>query len=550
MKTNMSYMNFGLIVLLFLSSLVSILHSNQPNAVPYLSRQGDTIQLIVDGEPFLICGGELGNSSFTSLEYMQPIWPKLTAMNLNTVLAPVYWELIEPQEGEFDFALYDQLIEQTRQHDLKLVLLWFASWKNSMSSHAPAWVKQDQQRFPRVKDDKGNSHEILTPFSENNRDADARAFRALMRHIREIDEQQHTVIMVQPENEIGMLPVARDYHPLANEKFKAPVPQELMDYLVEHKENLVPEFNAMWEKNGFTTAGTWEDIFGSGPHTGELFMAWFYAKYTNTVVQAGKAEYPLPMFVNAALPRPGRQPGTGYPSAGPLPHLMDVWRAGAPDIDFLSPDFYNPDFERWCDLYTRQGNPLFVPEHGFDDTVAAKAAFAFGRYEAFGFAPFSIESTDQPETEPLGKLYGVVEQLAPVITAHHGQNNIDGVLLEKENPEMVLHLGDYKVTVRHSYTLGYEPASQNETWAPAGAVFVRTDDNEFYVAGSGVVMTFKHLEQPEFNVGILKVDQGRFVNGEWQIIRHLNGDQTHQGRHVRLFHDDFSILRFELYQYK
>ena len=514
--------------------------------MPHLQKTGETTQLIVNGEPFLIRGGELGNSSFTSVEYMAPIWPKLKAMHMNTVLTPVYWELIEPEEGRFDFALFDQLVAEARQNDLKLVLLWFASWKNGMSSHAPAWVKKDQERFPRVKDDVGKSHEILTPFSDNNLQADLKAFQTLMQHIKEIDEGQNTIIMIQAENEIGMLPVARDHHPLANEKFQENVPAEFIEYLQKNIENLVPEFYEVLAQNGFKTSGTWEEIFGKGAQTDEIFMAWYYAKYTNEVIKAGKAIYPLPMYVNAALNRPGAEPGKGYPSAGPLPHLMDVWKAAGPSIDFLSPDFYNPDFKHWCDLYTRRGNPLFVPEHRFDNTVAAKAAYAFGHYEAIGFSPFSIESAENPEKEALGKMYTLIEQLASLITTHQGQHKMEGVLVDKEN---VFQLGDYEFTVCHSYTLGYERGAWNDGWDPAGAIIVQTADNEFYMAGSGVVATFKNLRNPDLNVGILKVDEGRFENNEWRVIRHLNGDQTHQGRPVRIFYDDYSILKFELYNY-
>ena len=518
--------------------------------IPHLAKHGNTSQLVVHGKPFIIRGGELGNSTFTSMEYMAPVWPKLKALNLNTVLAPVYWELIEPVEGEFNFKLYDQLINEARKYDLKLILLWFASWKNSMSSHAPAWVKINQDKYPRVKDEKGVSQEILTPFSENNLKADMNAFKALMKHIKEIDSDKHTVVMIQPENEIGMLPSARDHSPLANEKFNSPVPQELIKYLTVNKENLVSEFQAVWEKNGFKTKGTWEEIFGKGSHTDEIFMAWYYAKYTNRIVESGKKIYPLPMFVNAALNRPNMEPGKGYPSAGPLPHIMDVWIAGGPAIDFLAPDTYFPNIKHWCDLYTRQGNPLFIPEAVRDNSTAAKALFTLGHYESLGYSPFSIESIENPEEADLGKVYDLVAQMTPLITAHHGQEKINGVLLDKENQESKITFGKYEFTVKHSHTLGWERESRDEYWTPGGAIIVRTGKNEFYVAGSGIVITFKNLVETDVRIGILKTDEGRFHNNTWKVLRHLNGDQTHQGRHIRIFKKDFSIQRFELYEYK
>jgi beta-galactosidase GanA len=514
---------------------------------PHLSKKGTITQFIVDGKPFLILGGELGNSSFTSLEYMKPIWPKLKTMNLNTILAPVYWELIEPAEGKFDFSLYDQLIDESRKNKLKLVFLWFGAWKNSMSSYAPSWVKINQDRFPRATDCNGKSQEILTPFSESNLQADTKAYCALMQHLKEMDGNEHTVIMIQTENEIGMLPSARDYHPLATNKFRENVPKQLITYLVKNKKNLAPELKERWAKTGYKETGTWEEIFGKSVHSDEIFMAWYYSTYTNTIAEAGKTVYPLPMYVNAALNRPDSLPGS-YPSAGPLPHVMDIWKAGGSGIDFLSPDFYNPNFKQWCDLYTRNENPLFIPEHRFDETVAAKSAYAIGHYKGIGFAPFSIESTENPEKEPIGKMYSLINQLNPLITAH--PDKMEGVLLDKKNQKSIVQLGNYEFTIKHSYTLGFEANSKNETWDPAGAIILQTSENEFFVAGSGIVVTFKNLNNPSLTTGILKVEEGNFENTTWKVIRHLNGDQTHQGRHVRIFMNDPSILRFELYTYQ
>ena len=519
------------------------------SAIPNLQKKGNKTQLIVNGKPFIIRGGELGNSSATSMESMEPIWQKLTDMNLNTVLTPIYWELIEKEEGSFDFSLVDDLILKARKENLKLVFLWFGSWKNSMSSHAPAWVKLNQKKYPRVKDDKNKSHEILTPFSENNLEADLNAFKKLMIHIKDFDKKDQTVIMIQVENEIGMLPTARDYYPLANEAFKKEAPKELLQYMQENKENLVPEFLELWKKNGFKISGNWETVFGKGLQTDEIFMAWFFSKFTNKIAKAGKDSYGIPMFVNAALNAPEKKPGE-YPSAGPLPHLMDVWKAAGNDIDFLAPDFYNPSFKQWNDLFTRQGNPLFIPEHRFDATAPFKGLYAIGHYEAIGFSPFSIESITDAKKEPLGRIYDLVKQLTPVIEQYKGLGKIDGVLLDKENAIQIIKLGNYEFTFKHDYTLNWSDGAKEAIWPMSSAIIIETGPDEFYIAGSGIVVTFKSLKNNALNTGILKVDQGRFDNNVWRTIHHFNGDQTHQGRHLRISVGDYEIQKLKLYTYE
>lgn len=517
-------------------------------SIPHLQKKGSTKELIVDGKPFLVLGGELGNSTASSIDYMRPFWAKFKAMNLNTILVPAYWDLIEPEEGKFNFDLVDSIINKSRKINLKVILLWFGSWKNSMSCYAPAWIKTNESRFPRAQDQAGKGLEILSAFSKNNLDADKKAFSKLMKHIKETDKSQ-TVIMVQVENEIGMLTEARELTADANKAFNSDVPKELMDYLITNKDSLVPELREHWAKTNFATKGNWETVFGKSPATDELFQAWYYAKYTNAVAEAGKKEYRLPMYVNAALNYRNVQPGQ-YPSGGPLPHLMDIWQAGAPAIDILSPDFYNPYFKHYCDLYTRRNNPLFIPEIRFEPSDAAKVFYAIGHYQAIGFSPFSLESTEHPEDEPIAKSYSILSQLSPEILKYSGTGKMEGVLLDTATKTQELILGNYKLKISHDYTLGWSPEAKNPDWPMSGAIIIQENDNDFIIAGTGVVVTFTVNKDNNKSVGILQAYEGVYQNGKWIPGRSMNGDQDHQGRHIRIPVGDWGIQKVKLYQYE
>jgi hypothetical protein len=518
--------------------------TGQQNLMPHLQKQGDTTQLVVDGKPFLMLAGELGNSAASSVDNMKPIWSRLAECNLNTVLMPVYWDLIEPQEGKFDFAMVEDLIKDARRQNLHLVLLWFASWKNSMACYAPYWVKTNYEHFPRAQDTAGKGLEILSPFSESNRDADSRAFAALMKHIRKFDGDKRTVIMVQVENEVGMIPEARDHCDSAEEQFDKPVPRGLMDYLQEHKDSLIPEFYDTWKANGFKTSGTWIEIFGSGAKTEEIFMAWFYARYIDHVAAAGKAEYPLPMFVNAALIRQGFKPGQ-YPSAGPLPHLMDIWRAGAPNIDFLSPDIYFPNFVEWIEKFDRSGNPVFIPEVGRGSENPANAFYAIGRHNAMGFSPFAIESFVKPDSE-LARAYHVLSQLAPLILENQGKETITGVIVDYNNPAKQVQFGNFKLNIKLDAGWG-KPITPGML---AGSIIISIAPDEYLIAGKSQVITFEPNTAGDPIAGIASIQRGHFVKGRWVTDLYLNGDEDHQGRHLRLSPDGYDIHRIKLYRYR
>ena len=398
-------------------------------------------------------------------------------------------------------------------------------------------------RIKRVKD-----FEILSAFSEANLSADKKAFAVLMRHIKAIDKDQ-TVIMVQVENEIGMLTEAREYTVEANKAFNSDVPRELMLYLLSNKDAIVPELKEHWAKNGFKGSGTWQQVFGKGLATDELFQAWFYAKFANEVAAAGKKEYALPMFVNAALNHRDVLPGQ-YPSAGPLPHLIDIWQAAAPAIDFLSPDFYNPRFKYYNDLYVRRNNPLFIPEIRLEPSDGAKALYAIGHYSAIGFSPFSIKSANNPSEDPVAKSYSILSQLAPEILKYQGTGKIEGVLLDTQIKRQEIILGDYKLMVSHDHTLGWSPGSENPLWPMAGGIIMQTGKDDFIIAGTGIVITFSVEGAAALSAGILRADEGKYENGQWKAGRRMNGDQDHQGRHIRIPIGEWGIQRVSLYQYK
>jgi Domain of unknown function (DUF5597)/Beta-galactosidase len=527
---------------------------------PHLEHDGPTVTLVVDGKPFLVQGGELSNSNGEP-DYLRPAWPSLKALNLNTVISPVYWNLIEPAEGKFDFSMVDGLLSDARANGMRLVLLWFGSWKNSMSCYTPEWVKADSARFPRSRDSQGKALEILTPFSDANRDEDARAFAALMRHLNQVDEAQHTVIMVQVENEIGMIPEARDRCPEADKAFAGPVPRQLTDYLASHRDELTPELHEIWSAHGSRTTGSWAEVFGIGSEGSEVFMAWYFGRYVDTVAAAGRAEYALPLYANAALIRPGYRPGQ-YPSAGPLPHLAGVWKLAAPSLDFISPDIYFPDFAEWADRYARPGNPLFIPEALRSTDASVNLLYAYGADDAIGFSAFGIESVAEPAVGYLRASNDLIRQLTPLILSHRGKGTMTGLLEpapEQRRPQEVPFAGlVLNVTYERLESPGLADGVINEAGdrsatrvpLPSGAIVIQLGPDDLLIGGIGVTVTFSAPTPGDPIIGILSCEEGSFIDGTWHHSRWLDGDQTHQGRHVRLEPGRFSLQRVRLYRYR
>lgn len=534
---------------LALSAALFLLAASAQTPAPHLERRGSATQLIVDGKPFLMLAGEIHNNAATSLDYMRPIWGRLKALHVNTALVPISWALLEPTEGRFDYTLVDGLIREARTRQMRLVFLWFGSWKNTWSSYAPEWVKRDFERFPRVVLRNGMGTERLSPFSAACREADSKAFAALMRRIRELDSQEHTVLMVQVENEVGVIPDARDHSPAANAAYEAAVPAELTAYLSTHKDDLDTTLRARWRAAGARSSGNWEAVFGAGAETEDLFMAWHYAKYMGSVAAAGKKEYLLPMFTNAALIRPSYAPGQ-YNSGGPLPHSLDLWRAAAPQLDFHTPDIYF-EFKKWAAAYDRPGNPLFIPEAMGGAAGAANAYYAIGAHKALGFSPFAVEAMDQQDT--FSQAYSVLNQLAPMILEAQAQGRIAASVLEELTPSQNLTLGGYTLRLtpfaprRPGPGIPPEPGAA-ATERPHG-LFIQAGPDEFYMTGAGLNIAFTPLTAGPPIAGLATVEEGVFVDGRWQRGRTLAGDDTGQGNNVTLRAVPI-ILRVRLYRYR
>jgi hypothetical protein len=551
-----------------LACLLTPIAPAQSSDIPRLEKKDGRFALIVDGKPFLVLGGQIGNSSAWPAT-LPGVWSAAEAMHANTVEAPVYWEQIEPAKGTFDFSNMDLLVTQARQHHLHLVLLWFGTWKNGQNHYVPEWIKSDPKTYPREENAYGKLLDVMSPNSPANLDADKTAFAALLGHIKSIDAAQHTVIMIQVENEVGLRGDSRDRSPAANQAFAAPVPKDLMDYLQQHKDSLIPEFRQVWEKAGFKTSGTWEEVFGKGAAehqirmTDQIFMAWHFAHYVGRVAEAGKAEYPIPMYMNAALYRIGMGPQlgrgqTGGQSGAPMDYLMDVWRAGAPGIDMLSPDIYGDGshFAQFCDRYSQSGNPLFIPETGGARESKSRALYVFGRHDGIGFSPFGIDREDRLGYDPdLSGIYDLVSQLEPLIVEHQGDGTMSAVLMEPNDPPQKIRVGNYTLEVtfwpiRYKMPLIMPGEPPPRPPPPAAAIFIATGPDEYFVAGSGVKVTFSPNTPGPPRAGLGTVEEGTFVNGRWVPGVRLAGDDTGQGEDLFETQRHMGIQRVALYRYQ
>ncbi len=512
----------------------------QEREIPRLESRDGKHALIVDGAPFLILGGQAHNSS-NYPEPLKQVWPALDDLGANTLSISIAWEQVEPEEGRFDFSFVDHLLEQARAHDKRLVLLWFATWKNNGPNYAPAWVKLDNDRFPRVVREDGRVLNSLSPHAGATLEADRKAFTRLMAHLRDNDPQR-TVILVQPQNEPGTYGGVRDFSPLAQRAFEGQVPQALLDRLGKQP-------------------GSWREVFGADAD--ETFHAWHIAHYINEVAKAGKAEYPLPMYINAALRGPFNpgQPGQ-YASGGPTDNMLDVYKAAAPDIDLLAPDIYLPEYMSYTTVlerYARPDNPLFVAETG-NAPEYARYLFAALDHDGIGWVPFGMDYTPYgnfplgvkrttPETvAPFALAFALVNQGMREFAKAASEGRLHGVAEQPGVPEQTIRLNErWNATIAyglpHFWFQGAVPGNPEPI---GGALIAELGPDEFLVTGMHARVTL-HPSTPGHALIHDRVEEGRYVDGAWQFQRNWNGDQTDYGLN---FSDAVQLLRVRLATYR
>jgi hypothetical protein len=494
---------------------------------PTIIHKDGRTALLVDGQPYLILGAQMNNSS----EWpgtLPNVWSAVANIHANTLGAPVYWEQMEPQPDTFDFTNIDQLIHQAREHHVHLILLWFGASKNGQMHYAPQWVKTNPSQYPRLMNSRGQLLDILDPNSPANLNADKHAFTILMRHLQKIDGEDHTILMMQVENEAGSYYADRDYTPRGNQLFSEAVPANLIAALHQHP-------------------GNWHEVFGATDN--ETFALWSEARYINALAEAGKAEFNIPMCINIAA--------IIYPDHASVDRMLDIWKAAAPSIDTVGADLYDdfsPLYQEMLHAYGRPDNPLWIAETGLSDSYAKFFFYALGD-GAIGFSPFGIDHSGFtiPKNEyPLAHAenYALVSPMMRDLARLNFEDKLKTAVEEPGRAQQEVDFGDWQATVSFGYP---QPDRQRPPGTPdfhGRMLIARLSKNEFLVTGIDARVIF-HLPSrpspPDHHINnILKAEQGQYVDGTWKPLRIWNGDETQRG--LNFGHDD-NVIHVTVYRW-
>ncbi len=489
---------------------------------PKVEQHDGRHSLQVDGKSYLVLGAQVHNSSGWP-DALNATWPAIRQLRANTIMVPVYWQAIEPQPNKYDFSTVDSVLDGARENNVRLAVLWFGSWKNGGMDYTPSWVKTDTRTYPRVLNQDGHAIDALSPVSQENADADSRAFRALMQHLKEVDSDRHTVILVQVENEAGTLGSDRDYSPMANKVFAQAVPKAVLTSLQKK-------------------TGTWEQVFGV--NAPEAFSSYYTARYINQVAAAGKEVFPLPMYVNV-WPREQSgllRPGFSSPSGGAVSWLLDMWKAVAPSIDVIGPDSYDTNAQLYlsiAELYTRPDNPLLIPETGGTMAHARHMFYVFATPGALGVSMFGVSTGSTSESHPAKKdeaevaiNYRLLEPATSALLSARDAGHLKAAVEEDGAANSELTFDDYDAVVRFGPVRGSYSGEKGigNPDLSGRALVAQLAPDEFLILGSNANVVFSpRLGDAQKRVSYISVEEGTYQNGVWHTDRLLNGDETYFG---------------------
>jgi hypothetical protein len=524
----------------------------------------------VDGKPFFPIGGQACNSSGYNAAEAEQAFNITKMVNGNTLEIPVYWEQVEPKEGKFDFTAVDELLAGARRYEMKLILLWFASWKNGNMDYAPKWVKTDTKRFKRVKAESGKDVWDLSSHCKANQEADKKAFVALCKHLKAKDGTDRTVIAVQIENEQGIIGSDRDYGPEAQAEFDSPVPAKLVAAM---KKAGCGRIYDIWQQSGAKKSGTWPEIFGW--QAGELMTAWSIASYVDNIAAAAKAAYDIVLYTNVWLMEQHGwvRAGESYPSGGGVSKVLDIYKWYTPHLDFIAPDNYELDakgFAEVCANYAREDNPFFMPE-----TIGDPNMFrAIADYNCLGNFFFGVEVLCTPEGEIRPERQTTIDCIrctaaaAPLLLKYQGTGKIHTFIQEDNVPTWEKEIEGFSLLVEYGDKRtpwsGKDWRHRSPSWMPvpqakfkaAYGWVIQAARNEFYLVGANC--RFYLRPQPTLEtIGssitggdsftqnfsfIVSVDEGHIdKNGEFVVDRKRNGDEI--GRRGFWVEPDIKVLR-------
>lgn len=511
-------------------------------SLPEIRNNNGVDTLFVHEEPFIVLSGEIHNSSASSLDYMKnKVWPNLQDLNMNTVILPLYWDLIEETEGTFDLSFIDGTMKEAREHEMHLIFLWFGLWKNAESSYAPGWMKKNTATYYRAKKVNGEPINTISPLCLEAVQKDARALAQVMAHLKEIDTEENTVIAIQVENEIGLLGTDLDYSEEGVRQFAQRIPLEV--------------------ETEFSVKGTWREAFGY--EAGEYFMAYHFAKAIEMITQAAQKEYNLPCYANAWLKQYPWYLGS-YPCGGPVASMHQMWKLAAPSLFCLAPDIYVPYVPQVMEEYTQNGNPLFIPEVRKDAVSASYALYAFGKYNAIGYSPFAIEELamdpaeiNKPPREVLlalnidpsafeiegskdylSAVYGLMENIKPLYFKYRGTDHLKSYVKKSE-----MDYGELFQFKNYDFQVAYAPKQPNKPVA-AGMIY-EVGENCFYIIGMMSTIRIVSKLGENKKADILRLEDGEFELGKWKCSRVLNGDE----KMTLSLTDKLRCLYLELYKY-